>query len=180
MKPKYPRLHHAVNLATQWHTGQDRKYSQTPYIIHPLRVMEIVRSVSNDEDMLIAAVLHDVVEDTEIELIRIREEFGENVESLVADLTDIATSEHGNRKARKLMDREHTAQASPDAKTIKLADLIDNTESIVRCDPHFSLIYMNEKERLLEVLTEGDSQLWARAHTLLQEYQTSRLQEALR
>jgi len=163
-----------------WHTGTYRKYSQTPYITHPLCVMEIVSEVTDDESMLIAAVLHDVVEDTPIGIETILDEFGERVASLVSDLTDNSTPDDGNRKHRKEKDRQHTAQASPDAKTIKLADLIHNTESITRCDPSFARVYMKEKALLLEVLTEGDNRLWQRAHDLLVGYQNSQLQEALR
>ena len=177
---RYPHLHRAVNLAALWHTGQDRKYTSLPYIVHPLRVMSLVREVSDNEDMLIAAVLHDVVEDTPVSLDTIRDEFGDRAADLVGWLTDVSTPADGNRAARKAIDAEHTVRAPADAQTIKLADLIDNTASITRGDPHFARVYMAEKERLLGVLTKGDARLHERATASLAAYQTDRLQEALR
>ena len=177
---KYPILHRAVNLAVVWHSGQDRKYSNLPYITHPLRVMSIVRRVSDNEAMLVAAVLHDVVEDTDVSEDDIRSEFGDIVGNLVMWLTDVSMPEDGNRKKRKHIDLLHTADAPAEAQTIKLADLIDNTRSITVADPSFAMVYMAEKERLLPVLTKGHPSLQAEAQALLVEYQEGRLQEALR
>ena len=55
--------------------------------------------------------------------------------------------------------------ATPEAKTIKLADLIDNTKSIVEHDPRFAKVYLEEKRLLLEVLKDGDETLWQQAHS---------------
>jgi hypothetical protein len=82
-------------------------------------------------------------------------------------LTDVSRPEDGNRAARKAIDLAHTAKASPAAKTIKLADLIDNTRSIVERDPDFAKVYLQEKARLLEVLQEGDPTLMAMAREYL-------------
>lgn len=177
---RYEKLHMAVLFATEYHMGQDRKYSEVPYISHPINVMEIVRTVSSDEAMLVAAVLHDVVEDTECTQSDISAKFGETVSELVEWLTDVSVPDDGNRNERKQIDRQHTAAAPADAKTIKLADLIHNTGSIVNCDPDFARIYMKEKALLLDVLKDGDPALWNRAHKLLVDYQESLLQEALR
>ena len=176
---RFQNLHKAVAMATLWHTGQDRKYSEVPYIVHPLRVMSIVRSVSEDESMLCAAVLHDVVEDTPITSEEIHTEFGARVGELVDWLTDSSTPADGNRKARKQIDLLHTAAAPADAQTIKLADIIDNTKSITRDDPHFAIVYMAEKERLLEALINGHPALLDQAKRMLKHYQEGRLQEAL-
>ncbi len=176
---KFPALHVAIEFATHAHFGQDRKYTEIPYISHPINVMEIVRTVTDDEHMLIAAVLHDVVEDTPTTIEQINAKFGEQVALLVADLTDVSKSTDGNREQRKKKDREHTASACPDAKTIKLADLIHNAESIVRHDEHFAKVFMREKQALLQVLKEGNEQLWERAHAALQEYQNNLLQDQL-
>jgi len=182
-KPQQGRfkvLHKAINHAVLWHNGQDRKYSEVPYIVHPLRVMQIVRSVSDNEDMLVAAVFHDVVEDTLVELSTIESLYGKRVAELVGWLTDVSKPEDGNREFRKNMDLEHTAQATADAQTIKLADLLDNTRSITRADSNFARVYMKEKEKLLAVLTKGHPALQAEAHALLKEYQEGLLQEKLR
>ena len=71
--------------------------------------------------------------------------------------------EDGNRATRKAIDREHTAQAPAEAQTIKLADLISNSKSIMAHDPDFAVTYLAEKRLLLEVLTKGDPGLHAEA-----------------
>ena len=149
-------------LATHHHAvmRQVRKYTGEPYIVHPEAVAQLVRSVPHTEEMLAAAWLHDTVEDTEATLEEIERECGAEVADLVEMLTDPSRPEDGNRARRKAIDRAHTALASPDAKTIKLADLIDNTRSIVQCDPGFARVYLAEKRKLLEVLRDGDPKLW--------------------
>lgn len=143
--------------------GQRRKYTNEPYIVHPIAVAELVRSVPHSEAMLAAAYLHDVVEDTPVTIEEIDAAFGGEVAGLVGWLTDISRPQDGNRALRKAMDLRHTAKAPPDAKTIKLADLIDNTKTIATLDPHFWRIYRREKAALLDVLTEGDATLWRMA-----------------
>jgi len=133
--------------------------------------MLIVKQAANvDENMLIAALLHDVVEDTQITLDCIEDWFGPDVRALVEMLTDVSKPEDGNRDVRKAIDREHTAKASPRAKTIKLADLIDNAGSIQEHDAKFAKIYMREKRLLLEVLKEGDPKLYAHASKIVNDY----------
>ena len=146
---------------------QRRKYTGEPYIAHPAAVVELVRSVPHTEAMICAAWLHDTVEDTPITLDEIERVFGFDVATLVEMLTDVSKRSDGNRKARKAIDRAHTAQASPAAKTIKLADLIDNTRSIVERDPEFAKVYLAEKALLIEVLRDGDPALWAKAAAML-------------
>ncbi len=148
-------------------TGQKRKYTGDDYIVHPAAVVEIVRSAPHTEEMLAAAWLHDVVEDTPVTLDEVRYLFGQGIADLVSDLTDVSVPSHGNRAQRKAIDRAHTARASLQSMTIKLADLIDNTRSIVRHDRDFARVYLAEKAMLLEVLREGDATLWARADHLV-------------
>lgn len=148
-----------------------RKYTGEPYIVHPDEVAGIVASVTDDQAMIAAAYLHDVVEDTAVSLDRVRELFGDDVAGLVEMLTDVSKPEDGNRKARKAIDRNHTASASPRAKTIKLADLISNTASIVTHDAEFAKVYLAEKRLLLDVLREGDATLYAEALRLVNLHQ---------
>ena len=162
----------ARKFATQAHAAIDhrRKYTGEPYIVHPTEVARLVASVTDDEAMICAAWLHDVVEDTAVTIGEIETEFGADIASLVAELTDVSTPADGNREARKLIDLQHIRAASPRAKTVKLADLIDNTGSISRHDPEFARIYMAEKRRLLKVLGEGDPVLFARAECIIEAY----------
>lgn len=154
----------AIAFAAYAHMNDLRKYTNDPYIVHPLAVMNIVKEVTEDEEVLAAALLHDVVEDTYISLKTIRDIFGNRVATLVDELTDKSKPGDGNRKARKKIDRDNLAAASAEAQTIKLADMIHNSESILGYDKHFSKVFIREMELLTEVLTQGarDLQLEAR------------------
>ena len=77
------QLDKAIQFATKAHEGQTRKYTGEPYIVHPLSVMEIVKTVDHTEEMLMAAVLHDTVEDTDVTLQDIDREFGPVVACLL-------------------------------------------------------------------------------------------------
>lgn len=165
------RLLNAMAFAERAHRGQPRKYTGEPYIVHPLEVASIVATVTTDEDMHIAALLHDTVEDCGVELGVIRRAFGPDVAQLVHELTDVSRPEHGNREARKALDLQHTARASARGKTIKLADLISNTRSITQHDKDFAVVYMKEKQRALEVLREGDVRLWDLAAALVRDWE---------
>lgn len=156
----------ALEFATAAHAsiGQRRKYTGEPYIVHPIAVAELVRSVPHTPEMIAAAYLHDVVEDTPVTIEEIRAEFGDEVAVLVDWLTDVSKPSDGKRKVRKDIDLQHSAKAPPAAKTIKLADLIDNTLSIHAGDPSFWPVYRREKMALLKVLKEGDPVLWKKAN----------------
>lgn len=159
----------ALEFATRAHAQQKRRYDGRPYIVHPIAVAEIVRSVPHTPEMIAAALLHDTVEDTDATLSDINEAFGPRVATLVAWLTDISTPFHGNRQVCKELDRQHLALAPVAAKTIKLADLIDNAISIKSGDPNFWKIFGAEKKRLLEVLADADETLLERARALTPE-----------
>jgi len=143
--------------------GQLRKYTFEPYIVHPSEVADTVTEYGGTPAMIAAAWLHDTVEDTGVTIELIREEFGSEVSDLVGWLTDVSRPDHGNRAARKAVDRAHTARAPSEAQTVKLADLISNTRSIVEHDPKFAETYLSEKRLLLEVMTKADPRLMARA-----------------
>jgi guanosine-3',5'-bis(diphosphate) 3'-pyrophosphohydrolase len=143
--------------------AQLRKYTGEPYIVHPAEVVSIVASVDHTPEMLAAAWLHDTVEDTGVTIETIRAEFSAEVADLVGWLTDVSRPDHGNRAARKAVDRAHSAAAPAAAQTVKLADLISNTKSIMEHDPDFARVYLKEKAMLLEVMTKGDPVLRQRA-----------------
>jgi hypothetical protein len=151
----------AVNAHTQ--IGHRRKYTGQPYEVHLAGVARLVASVSTDLEMVAAAWLHDAVEDTTATLADVEREFGARVGALVEELTDISKPGDGSRTVRKQIDRRHISRASPRAKTIKLADLIDNARDIVKHDPVFAQVYLKEMTALLEVLHEGDSSLYRQA-----------------
>ncbi|MGB5585260.1 MAG: HD domain-containing protein [Gammaproteobacteria bacterium] len=162
-------VNRAIRFATEAHERIDhrRKYSNQPYAVHLEQVAKIVASVSDDEEMIAAAWLHDSVEDTPATLDEIEREFNFSVAQLVRELTDVSKPSDGNRILRKAIDREHLAQASERGQTIKLADLIDNCKDITKHDMRFARVYLNEMEPLLGVLTKADAGLMRRARNTM-------------
>lgn len=156
----------ALAFATTAHEGQKRKYTGAPYITHPKAVANLILDQRMADEVVAAALLHDVIEDCGVTADTLRAEFGEAVARLVREVTDISKPEDGNRAARKAIDREHYGRASPDGKSIKLADLIDNTQSIVTRDPGFAKVYLAEKRLLLPLLKEGNEWLFRKARDL--------------
>lgn len=156
---------YALKFAREAHITQTRKYTGEPYIEHPIEVASIVATVPTHTDaMICAAYLHDVVEDCGVTLEQIHEEFGAEVEDLVFWLTDPPTVKGGpNRAERKRMTRERYAIAPAEAQTVKCADIISNTKSIVEHDPDFAKVYLSEMRALLEVLDRADPTLLALA-----------------
>ncbi len=161
----------ARRYATEVHAaaGQRRKYTDEPYIVHPAAVAELVRSVTDDEQMLAAAWLHDTVEDTSSTLGDIENHFGPRVAQLVDMLTDSTQPSAKNRAARKVAHFRHTADAAPDAQTIKLADIIDNTRAIVQFDADFARVYLVEKQIQIQLLQQGDQRLWQQANHIIRQ-----------
>jgi (p)ppGpp synthase/HD superfamily hydrolase len=156
----------ALEFAAKAHGDQKRKYTEELYIEHPKRVAETVRSVPHSPEMICAAYLHDVAEDTPVTLEDIEKKFGGTVAGLVEELTDEYVKEnyqHLNRRKRKKKEVERQAEISPEAKTIKLADVIDNTRDIVKNDKNFAQRYVPEMEALTEALQGGDFKLLMRA-----------------
>ena len=169
----------ALEFAKRFHGAQKRKYLETPYWLHCLEVAELVQAHYREgeysqEDMYCASLLHDLVEDTDITLLNISLEFNDEVATLVEMVTDVSKSSDGNRQKRKRIDREHLSKASPEGKTIKLADLVSNSQSIMALDFKFAKIYMEEKKLLLEVLTEGSTELYRIAKEIIDNYERTR------
>jgi len=157
-------------MAAHAAVGQRRKYTGEPYIVHPAEVAKIVAGVPGaTPDMVAAAWLHDVVEDTGCTFTDVHMAFGIDIATLVGWLTDVSRPDQGNRAYRKAMDRAHSAEAPAEAQTIKLADLISNSRSIVQHDPAFAKTYLEEKRLLLEVMTKGDPTLMAEARKYIGE-----------
>lgn len=157
-------------FATAAHSAvaQLRKYTFEPYIVHPTDVVRILKEAGcKDKAMLAAAFLHDVIEDTKVTEETVRQEFGDEITDLVVWLSNVSKPSDGNRKIRKEKDKNHLAKAPARAQTIKLADLISNTGSIVEYDPKFAKTYLPEKQALLEVLTKGDMTLWNKAYSMI-------------
>ena len=163
-------IDHAYNFAVKAHGDQKRKYTGEPYVNHCVEVAKIVQAAGGDVEMICAALLHDTIEDTPVtydELIKECHGFYAGIADLVLWLSDVSKPSDGNRATRKALDRDHIAKAPVRAKTIKLADLISNSASIIEHDPKFAETYLREKRLLLDVLKDGDSGLWQRANAIL-------------
>ena len=144
--------------------SQRRKYTDEPYIVHPIRVAGIVAKFGGTDEMIAAAYLHDVVEDTGVSIEDILDMFGSVVAVIVDGLTDVSKPEDGNRAVRKAMDRQHSADATWAAQFVKCADIIDNASDIGDNDPSFNIVYRKEMVALLEVLDKvKDEPIYAAA-----------------
>lgn len=162
----------ATLFADQAHDGQVRKFTGLPYISHTMEVMQIVRGVSADDDILAAAVLHDVIEDCGITYTDLAAEFNERVAYLVYQVTNTADESDGNRDTRAYINRTILKDVSADAQTIKLADIISNVSGVdiaLECDPVWTRLYLEEKRELLKVLNKGDRELRIRAYNLVEK-----------
>jgi guanosine-3',5'-bis(diphosphate) 3'-pyrophosphohydrolase len=138
----------ARSFAAKAHGLQQRKYEDAPFVVHLDRVVQLLRDHGFDAPVLLAAAyLHDVVEDTDATIQDVLDDFGPEVAELVYWLTD---AEQGSRKIRKIMSAWRLSRAPIEAKLIKLADLADNTPSIVERAPDFARVYLAEKRRILD------------------------------
>jgi len=146
----------AMRFAQEKHRKQVRKYTGNPYADHLAEVACITATVGGDAESIAVAWLHDCREDQGVSGEEIEALFGMRVAVGVALLSDF---EVGNRAARKAASRTRLASAPGWVQTIKCADLISNTRSIVKHDPRFAVMYLAEKRALLEVLTLADPRL---------------------
>lgn len=163
------KVEEAREFAAYYHgkAGQLRKYTGEPYIAHPAEVVDVLQRVPHTWEMVAAAWLHDVVEDTEVTLEMIKERFGSRVAALVAMVTKVSKPSDGNRAERKAIDNAHLAGADAEGQTLKLADIISNIDTIQYRDPEFAKFYLPEKRLQLEVLKDGHINLWARADDII-------------
>lgn len=166
----------AYEFADNAHRGIVRDYTGEPYITHPVAVARLVASVTDDCETICAALLHDVIEDcgvTHRELCEAGFRWG--IADMVVGMSDVSKPEDGNRAVRKAIDRAALAKQCPRVKTIKLADLIHNSESILRYGKGFAKVYIGEMTLLLEVLKEGDQTLWKIANIIVITYRGEKL-----
>ena len=128
-------LDRAIVFAVRAHAGTERRGKGFPYILHPMEAVEIVATMTKDQELLAAAVLHDTVEDTDTTVEQIRTEFGDRIASLVASESDIVVdgvSEEDSWHARKQAAIDRLTRASHDAKMVALGDKLSNMRAIAR------------------------------------------------
>ena len=141
----------AASFAARKHTGQTRKGDDAaPYINHPLEVANLLANVGKveDFDVLIAAILHDTVEDTDATKEEIAELFGTRVASIVMEVTDDKSLPKAERKQKQV---EHAPHLSDGAKQLKLCDKISNITDVMHNPPAGW-----SKERRLEYIEWGE------------------------
>ena len=128
-------LDHAIVFAVHAHSGTERRGKGFPYIIHPMEAMEIVATMTTDQELLAAAALHDSVEDTDVTIEDIRTEFGDRIASLVAQESEErpeGLSEEESWHDRKQAAIDRLAKASRDVKIVALGDKLSNIRAISR------------------------------------------------
>ena len=153
---------------------QVRKYTGEAYWHHPAEVAKIVEAVpASTLDMIAAAWLHDVIEDTGCTFTEIHTEFGIDIAEMVNWLTDTSNPEDGNRAARKAIDLEHIARAPAEVQSIKCCDRWSNIKSIVAHDPKFARVYLEETRALLAVMTKADPTVLKMVYQVLEEAEAS-------
>ena len=125
----------AVAFAAEKHKNQRRKDADaTPYINHPIGLANVLKQEGEVDDVvvLVAAILHDTIEDTETTADELRPIFGDEITSIVLEVTDDKSLPKAERKRLQI---EHAAVASPKAKLVKLADKICNLRDIATSPP---------------------------------------------
>jgi (p)ppGpp synthase/HD superfamily hydrolase len=157
-------VHQAETLIAKAHEKQIRKYTGEPYVNHCHEVYDLLKQhgggYATDTEVLAAALLHDVIEDTSITVEEITDTFGHRVASIVEELTNKYPRSTGlDRRERKAKEAERLTRVSQEAMAIKLADIAANVRGIVKLDPEFAKTYLSEKLSLLPKL-KGPPALW--------------------
>jgi guanosine-3',5'-bis(diphosphate) 3'-pyrophosphohydrolase len=165
----------ALETATRAHAGQIRRGSDgLPYIDHPVAVAELLTAFGYEDEVLAAALLHDVVEKSETEIDELRERFGERVAELVEALTEDETIE--DYEERKKEHRSRVAGSGPDATAIFAADKLTNVAMLREA---YALVGEDVSEEL-EVSLDLKIYIWEMdLEMLFDEMQDSPLTEQL-
>ena len=128
-------LDKAIIFAVQAHHNTERRGKGFPYIVHPMEAVEIVATMTTDQELLAAAALHDTIEDTDVTYEQIRKEFGERVANLVhaeSDQFPEGVSEEDSWHDRKKAAIDRLAATSYDAKIVAMGDKLSNMRAIWR------------------------------------------------
>lgn len=149
-----------------WSIDQRRKGTNEPYIYHPMRVAKTIQQfLPNDHNLIRAAWLHDVVEDTGVDISTIQKHFGDDVSRLVDSVTDYQTPADGNRVRRKYFYRVKIGHGDSRVKSLKTADALDNVIGISSLDPKFAVTYINEIDDLIPFLEGAEPSLLRKLKT---------------
>jgi (p)ppGpp synthase/HD superfamily hydrolase len=158
-------VNNALAFATMAHAGITRKWTGEPYVEHCKRVAGKLAALGFPPDVIAAALLHDVVEDTAFGADALATAFGPAVAALVLEVTKPKVA--GDRATRRAAFRAHLAKSSPAGASIKLADMIDNSSNVAELDPGFAARYLPELAANLSVLGHGHAELKAELAKIL-------------
>ena len=133
--PNITIVDEAIIFAVKAHSGQLRKGSKLPYIVHPMEALTIASTMTDDYELLAAAVLHDVIEDTDVTAEDIQKAFGDNVSRLVvAETAERSTTQSRTEswKETKQYILDHLKHAPHDVKLVAMSDKLANMRAIAR------------------------------------------------
>ncbi len=154
-----PKIEKAINVSAFSHREQFRRDGGLPYIVHPFSVAVILSEYTEDEDVIAAGLLHDVIEDCGYSAAQLTKEFGRRVSGFVVEVSeDVALKdklgEKGSWEERKEKYLEHMKEATPEAMLVCAADKIHNLRSLVSA-------YKSEGAEILEKFnSSSDRKLW--------------------
>jgi (p)ppGpp synthase/HD superfamily hydrolase len=145
----------AHNSMARHEENRWRKYTHEPYSTHPRAVARMAASFGIAPIYVVAALLHDILEDTIITFQDLHKEFESSVTNFVLQVTESTTLADGNRATRKAIERVYLANACAAMQTVKVADLLHNSFSICRYDEKFKLVFLPEMKLLIDCLTQA-------------------------
>lgn len=160
-------LDDAIRFAAQAHAGQMRKMANTPYILHPLEVAVIISTITDDENVMAAGLLHDTVEDCNVDPREIKTRFGARVSALVQSETEDKLSDRPaaetwmERKEESLLMLQHTKDR--DVKILWLGDKLSNIRSFYR-------EWLRQGEQMWQALHQKDPKMQQWYYETIGEY----------
>ena len=181
IRSHYPLLHKAIRYATKKHADFEREdVIMIPFIVHPIEVMSLLIKLGNidDEEILCAAVLHDILESTSAKKYKLEEKFGSHITDIVLELTrtGLSKEEKYNLTKDEIWQKKNTIfldevkNMSREAKLIKLADRYSNLKRVLRIKkPSKIERYLKQTEEIIRLIPEEvNRNLWNELNDLLQ------------
>lgn len=129
-----PTLEQAIRIACTYHAGQKRKDGKTPYVFHPISIAFLLTEYTTRQDIIIAALLHDLIEDTKYTPEELEKDFGTRIKNTVMYVTEVERKKwfSSNWKTRKNTYLDNLKKASQAALMVSAADKIHNLRSLTR------------------------------------------------
>lgn len=170
-----------LEFVKEKHGEQKRKYTHEPYWKHCYNVGSLVHSITNKNLLMEIGFCHDLFEDTECTPVELKAQLlkleykrfeSDEIVQGVIDLTDVYTKDNYptmNRSERKLNEAKRLATIYPEYQSVKLADLIDNSSTIVEYDKKFAVVYIKEKIQILDYMRNGNINLFIECCSIIHD-----------